>query len=284
MPEAAECLLTTEYLKEKLENQIIVDWVFMKGQYENKSPPGFDEFEKGLPYIVEDVECKGKFIYLTLYNEDGYFFIFHSLSHDRRRWQEHQDKCCRWSVHLHNGEILWFRNPRCFATLEFTSKESQLKKVLDNLGASILTDEFSLTLWKELVKKNKNKNITSFLMNQSILSGIGNYIKAESLYYAKISPLRKTGSLKEHEIERLYQGLRIIPRIAYNRNRMNLSDSLTMTKKLRIEENMGVFFKYMVNQRLREQKLQMEELHIGIQIFKNKNKIFSYIKCIIQIF
>lgn len=223
MPESAEVKLTTDYLKSKLENRIINEWVFLSGQYDSKTPDGFDEFEKNLPLIVENVQCKGKFIYFTLFNEDGYFYIMHSLRMTGR-WQDYKDKYCRWYIELSDGECIWFRNPRCFATLEFTDQHSVLKKYIDELGPDILTDEFSLDVWKKLVNKHKGKNITSFLMNQNIISGIGNYIKAEALYYSKISPHRKTGSLTETEQARLYEGIRIIPRIAYNKGGLSIRD------------------------------------------------------------
>jgi len=223
MPEAAECLLTTEYLNSKLYNRIVTNWVFLSGQYDNKNPTGFDEFEENLPCIVENVQCKGKFIYFTLFNENGYFYILHSLRMTGR-WQEYEDKYCRWKVELDDGEVLWFRNPRCFATLKFTSQESVLRKALDKLGPDILTDEFSLPVWNNLLVQHKNRNITSFLMSQDIISGIGNYIKAEALYYAKVSPFRKTGSLNSNESDRLYEAIRIIPRISYNKGGLSIRD------------------------------------------------------------
>lgn len=224
MPESAEVKLTTEYLKSKLENKIITDWVFCEGgQYEEKEPKGFNEFEEHLPLIVENVQCKGKFIYFTVFNENGYFYILHSLRMTGR-WQEQDDKYCRWYIELDGKENLWFRNPRCFATLEFTSKYSVLQKALDKLGPDILTNDFNLETWNRLRQKHNNKNITSFLMSQNIISGIGNYIKAEALYYAKVSPLRKTGSLSDAEADKLFEGIRIIPRVAYNKNGMSIRD------------------------------------------------------------
>ena len=61
-------------------------------------------------------------------------------------------------------------------------------------------------------------------MNQGIISGCGNYIKAEVLYYAGISPLRKVGSMTEEESDKLFEGLRIIPRISYNHKGLSLRD------------------------------------------------------------
>jgi formamidopyrimidine-DNA glycosylase len=176
-----------------------------------------------LPLIVENVQCKGKFIYFTLFNEHGYFYIMHSLRMTGR-WQDYEDNCCHWYIDVCDEENIWFRDPRCFATIEFTANHAELKRALDKLGPDILTDEFSLDAWKTQVEKHKQKNITSFLMNQEIISGVGNYIKAEALYYAKVSPMRKTGSLTDVEIARLYEGIRIIPRIAYNKNGLSIRD------------------------------------------------------------
>jgi formamidopyrimidine-DNA glycosylase len=224
MPEAAEVQLTIEYLNICLENKIIKKWNFISGQYEEEKPKGFDKFEKNLPLIVENVECKGKFIYITTFNENGYHYILHSLRMTGR-WQNYEDKYCRWNIEIDGeNDKLWFRNPRCLATLEFTTDKSVLEKALNNLGPSILSSEFSLDKWNEMIIQHKNKNITSFLMNQNIFSGIGNYIKAEALYYAKISPLRKTGSLNPYEASKLYEGVKIIPRIAYNKNGLSIKD------------------------------------------------------------
>ena len=224
MPESAEVKLTTEYLKATLENRIVNEWVFCDGgKYQDKKPNGFKEFEKQLPVIVENVECKGKFIYFTVFNEKGYFYILHSLRMTGR-WQDYEDDYCRWYIELNNDEIVWFRNPRSLATIEFTSKKSVLQKSLDNIGPDILTDQFTLNIWYDLLDKYKNKNITAFLMDQSIIGGIGNYIKAEALYYAKVSPLRKVCTLKDTEKSTLFEGIRIIPRIAYNKNGMSMKD------------------------------------------------------------
>lgn len=224
MPEAAEVKLTAEYLNSRLENKVISKWVFLDGsQYDEKDPRGFDELDNNLPLLVEQVSCKGKLIYFVLYNEDRYIYVLHSLRMTGR-WQDTEDQYCRWYIELDDGTKIWFRNPRCLATVQFTSEEHVFKAMLDKLGPDILTDEFNLKTWRELLKKHRNKNITSFLMDQNIISGCGNYIKAEALYYSKISPLRKVSSLKEHESEQLFEALRIIPRMAYNDQGLSLRD------------------------------------------------------------
>jgi formamidopyrimidine-DNA glycosylase len=102
------------------------------------------------------------------------------------------------------------------ATIHFSDKEAVLNTTLAKLGFDILTEEFTLKRWKDIINAHGNKNITALLMDQSHISGCGNYIKAEALYYAKVSPLRKAKDLTENEVEKLFEALRIIPRLAYN--------------------------------------------------------------------
>ena len=214
MLESAECKLTTDYLKSKLENKVIIDFGFLSGKYNEKNPDDFNKFENNLPLIVENVQCKGTLIYITLVNEDGYFYIIHSLISGM--WQESGDKYCRWYIDIDNDDIIWFRDIKSLSMLKFTSDYDYFQNSMNKLGPDILTTEFSIDEWLSLVHEHKNMNITSFMMNQGIISGIGNYIKAEALYYAKISPNRKVGSLKESEKRKLFEGIRIIPRISYN--------------------------------------------------------------------
>jgi len=53
------------------------------------------------------------------------------------------------------------------------------------------------------LKKYENKEIGKILLDQSLIAGIGNIYKSESLASAKISPMRLVKDLKSEEIERL---------------------------------------------------------------------------------
>lgn len=61
-------------------------------------------------------------------------------------------------------------------------------------------------------------------MDQSVISGCGNYIKAEVLYDAKVAPNRKVGELSETELELIFQALCVIPRLSYNNKGLSLRD------------------------------------------------------------
>ena len=219
MSEASEVLLTTEYLNGKLENNVITNWKFLNIKGNVKSKTVFNKFKKGFPYIVESVKCKGKLIYFTLFNEGGYVYILHNLKMTGV-WREFDDDLSRWYIETELGEKIWFSNVRTYSNIEFTDNEEYLSKELDKLGIDILTSEFTMKRWNEIIKKNEKLNVTTFLMNQNIISGVGNHMKSEALYYSKISPFRIMGNLTENEVSKLYEGIKIIPRISYNKRGM----------------------------------------------------------------
>ena len=223
MSEGPECKLTVDYLNKSLKGRTILDWVFCRGRYTEDDPEGFYEFDTELPLLVKDIACKGKFIYFTLIdkNEEVYY-IFHSLI--TGRWQKKYDKYCKWFLELDNGETIWFRDSRSFSTLIFTKDREILQDKISKLGPDILTREFNLPKFKKMAEKYPTRNITSFLMDQQIQSGCGNYIKAEALWYSRVSPKRKVGDLSERELELLYEGLRIISRVSYNRKGLSSKD------------------------------------------------------------
>lgn len=223
MPESAEVKLTTDFLHKSLDNKIVFSWPMISGQYLNKNPVGYNEFCNDLPLLVGDVHCKGKQIYFVLYNEFRHWYVIHSLRMTGR-WQYNQDEYCRWYIETSNGKRIWFRNPRCLATLYFTSDEKEYLASMEKLGPDILTEDLNLETWRKLISIHGQKNITRFLMDQSIISGCGNYIKAEALYYAGISPLRKVNSLTEAQSEKLFEAIRVIPRLSYLHKGVSIRD------------------------------------------------------------
>jgi len=227
MPEGPECRSTIDYLNKALQGKVITDWVFCGGKYPDKPPEGFQEFNDALPLTFTAVSCKGKFIYFTMTNpEDGKeYYILHSLMLTGR-WLKKHDKYAKWFVETDDGKTLWFTDSRSFATLKFTTDKGVLDEKLEKLGPDIMRREFTLAKFEELVAKYSNRNITSFVMDQDIISGCGNYIKAEVLYYSNISPLRKMSTLSQREIELLYEGLRIIPRLSYNNWGMTIKSAV----------------------------------------------------------
>jgi endonuclease-8 len=66
----------------------------------------------------------------------------------------------------------------------------------------------SITSFKAYIKKHPNEIIADTLMNQKLFPGVGNIIKNESLYMARINPNRKLRSLSEKDVKKIVSSLR----------------------------------------------------------------------------
>ena len=78
--------------------------------------------------------------------------------------------------------------------------------------------KFTETDFVKIIRKHNKKELPKVLMDQKIVSGIGNYIKAEALYESKISPLRKIKDITDDELVNLFKSVRSIITKSYKCN------------------------------------------------------------------
>lgn len=144
------------------------------------------------------VEVKGK--QLVLIFEDFWFLIHFGLT----GWLTiGESKYPRYELHF-NNLVAYIDDSRRLSKLKIYELEEDYNKAISKLGVDIFSDEFTEEFFLELFG-NKKKLLVTFLMDQSQFCGIGNYIKNESLYLAKISPKRKTHELTIREKSKLYE-------------------------------------------------------------------------------
>ena len=111
-------------------------------------------------------------------------------------------------INLNNENILVFNDPRKFGFIDFSmTSKLKNKKYFSKLGL----DPFEKKFNKEylLNKFNKSKSsIKQLLLDQKIITGIGNIYACEILYEAKISPFMPGNQLDACMIERLIKSIR----------------------------------------------------------------------------
>ena len=106
-----------------------------------------------------------------------------------------------------NG-VLYFNDIRKFGWLLVTkTEEIELLSFFVGLGPEPLERGFSIDKLKELLVKKKNLKIKPTLMDQKILSGIGNIYADESLFLAKIHPEERIVDLTDRDYLALYDGI-----------------------------------------------------------------------------
>jgi DNA-formamidopyrimidine glycosylase len=166
-------------------------------------------YETKFPLEIENIGCKGKFIYWTFKDTDTVLFNTLGMSGSWSNVPRH----ARVSFSTSVGEI-YFNDPRNFGTLKFTNR-STLARKLRSLGPDMLSEPVTLGEFSAALRKAAGATLPEALMDQSILSGVGNYLKSDSLWLAGLSPHRRVSDLSDSETRRLYESVRSTIRTAY---------------------------------------------------------------------
>jgi len=223
MPEGPEVTIIAEGLNKELKNKLVTNFeINDKSRYKNKVPIGYNDFMLDVlsPYVnvkIKSVNNKGKLIYWVFTNG---WILLQTLGMSGG-WFHHSKK--------HSGVILsfmteikskienklYFDDQRHFATFKFLhpdSGEKELNLKLKTIGPDILNDnsfkvnDFILILKK---KNNQKRLINKVLVDQKTISGIGNYLRSEILYHAKINPHRLVNTLTDNEMKQLFKSSKL---------------------------------------------------------------------------
>ncbi|MHB1910305.1 MAG: DNA-formamidopyrimidine glycosylase family protein [Nitrososphaerales archaeon] len=136
-------------------------------------------------------------------------------------------------------DVLFFDEVRPFSHC-FVMTHEEAKKKMNEIGYDVLNmigepwpvaEEripqpiCTYELFRPLVKGKAQ--LCSWLLRQDLISGIGNYLKSEILYVARLSPLRTLDSLSEEDILRLYQAIIDVVRVVYQQGGYTFGDYIT---------------------------------------------------------
>ena len=110
----------------------------------------------------------------------------------------------------------YFYDQLSFGTLKVVGGDDTGKLILDKklkeLGPDLMDETTTFELFKTQLRKknNETKSIGNVIVNQKVISGVGNYLRADALWMAKISPFRKVKDVNDDELELLYKSLRAL--------------------------------------------------------------------------
>ena len=195
MPEGPEVRRQADGLREVLAGETLTGVHVLGGKWLKKEPAGLAEFVEQLPLSIERVSVKGKAIQISL-SEDWHLWSTLGMG---GYWGMEREKHSHLEMSTQGG-IVWFTDVRRFGNL-ICMRGDELRKRLAGIGPDLLNEEVASDLFRERLMKKSHWNITKALMDQRVVSGIGNYLKAEVLYRCGISPWRQCGDLSEVEVE-----------------------------------------------------------------------------------
>jgi endonuclease-8 len=215
MPEGPEAASIVQTIHSGFANKRLAFIDILKGRYVNHGPPAnFDEFKRALPLKLDAVNKKGKVIFIHF--EKGWTIISRL---GMTGWWYTEDRKPDWRAEVKSvvlkfksvdGEsCLIYSDPRSYGTLTFTNDATYIQKELEALAPDIMDRSTTYPVFrsrsKAIVDKKPSMPIEELLSDQKrLVSGIGNYLKSEIMYSAKIAPTRHIRDISENEWSDLY--------------------------------------------------------------------------------
>lgn len=241
MPELPEVETTIRQLKEKvLQRTFLNVWTDFPKMI--KVPKNFKEFKKKIKNRkIQRIWRAGKNIIFDLSGDlsllihqkltghllYGIWNIKHGIWESKVPGPLKEKINCYIHLvfYLSDGKMLSLSDLRKFAKIELAGRE-EIRKELKVLGPDPL--EINSNEFKQRLTGRKGK-IKQVLMDQRVISGIGNIYSDEALFEAKINPLREVRSLGNKEIRGIYIALRKILKKAIEVKGESISDYRTLS-------------------------------------------------------
>ncbi|MBU1557448.1 bifunctional DNA-formamidopyrimidine glycosylase/DNA-(apurinic or apyrimidinic site) lyase [Patescibacteria group bacterium] len=243
MPELPEVQTIVNDLNKKVVGEIIVDFW---SEWKKSVRPSFSRFKKEImaktslqskdvrPNIshCKKVECFrgakiigarriGKQIIIDLDNKKTIMIHLKMSGHllfksveVRQLGKEFEEKVNQYIHHIFtfkSGSTLEFSDLRKFGWLSVVNTEEvENTKEIQNLGIDALSPAFTSKKFKEILDKKQKSVIGTLLLDQHLIAGIGNIYRSEILFLAGVNPKRKTATLSEKEIEKIFKAIKSI--------------------------------------------------------------------------
>ncbi|MAJ90505.1 MAG: hypothetical protein CMD08_04435 [Flavobacteriales bacterium] len=218
MPEGPEAKIASDYFNKLFLNSKKLNFEIISEYYHQKYSDIFNQIKHNL-HKFKQTYTIGKNIFLDLENQKK-FNIHLGMTGG---WSSKLIKHCHFRVFDSDKEI-FFRDIRKFGKIKIIPQDefhNLFHPEFDSLNKSYNIQKHINYLQNKI--KN-NKSICSILMNQKYFPGVGNYIKAESLYKSKIHPEEKWGNLDAEMKKKLIKNVNQIMNNSYKLGGAELKD------------------------------------------------------------
>jgi len=226
MPEGPEVAKMAKEVRDFYKGKTCLRIEVKSGKYSRYGlPNGMEEFNKTAPHQLKEVNVHGKFVWFSWGDWDtwvqfgmtGYFcsqdFEEASIPHIRdpikaRKCEKHGHI---W-FYFRDAKPLIFVDQRNFGLIQFVNHKETLG-YLNELGPDPLQQDLEKKWWESQMKRRLPKTqLGSLLLDQSFVAGIGNYLRSEILWKARLHPERTLESLTKNEKLELWNALQEVPR------------------------------------------------------------------------
>ncbi len=217
MPELPEVEVVTRSLKKTIKNLKIIKITVNNRNLRFKLPKDFESILKNK--IIKNIQRKSKYIIFDFGN--NFYTILH-LGMSGTLHIPSKKKITNLSFYSnpslpkkHNHVIIHFKkikliynDPRRFGYFKILNNKNDFENYFTRIGPEALDKDFNLIYLTNKIK-NKKKNIKNFLLDQKIVSGIGNIYANEILYKSQILPTKSVKKLTSIDLIKIIKFSRL---------------------------------------------------------------------------
>ena len=218
MPELPEVEVVTRSLKKTIKNLKIIKITVNNRNLRFKLPKNFESTLKNK--IIKNIQRKSKYIIFDFGN--NFYTILH-LGMTGTLHIPSKKKITNLSFYSspslpkkHNHIIIHFKkikliynDPRRFGYFKILNNKNDFENYFRRIGPEALDKDFNLIYLTNKIK-NRKKNIKNFLLDQKIVSGIGNIYANEILYKSQILPTKSVKKLTSLDLIKIIKFSRLI--------------------------------------------------------------------------
>lgn len=209
MPEGPEVLMMTKLLT-RLRDEIKIT---LFDRYLNRELRKYDDLRKFAEktHVFKRVFKKGKHTFVEFENADSQIKnIIHLRYGLRGEITEEKTEYTKLIFGTTDGLVnLYFNDQIGYGDISVLNPD-EAKEVLDNIGPNVENLANFEQYYDQVSLYNGKKPIAELLVNQSYISGIGNYLRSEILYDARVYPLKKSSEVTKEEHMRIYESIKKI--------------------------------------------------------------------------
>jgi len=132
----------------------------------------------------------------------------------------------------HNHVEIFFSNfkivyndPRRFGFFKLVNNTKKLNQFFKKIGPEPKEKKFNFNYLKKKLL-NKSKNIKNTLLDQALVSGLGNIYVNEILFYARINPLIESSKINYKQINKIIKYSRYVLKMAIKRGGSSIRNFL----------------------------------------------------------
>lgn len=156
---------------------------------------------------IEDFGRRGKFLIFKWTHFDMISHLRMEGKYEFHKDETPYDKHTHVVFHFIDHTQLRYLDVRKFGRMALIEKNGAMSyKGIQKLGPEPLPEVFKLPIFKEQLKKY-GKAIKPLLLDQKLVTGLGNIYVDEALFEAEIHPEQPADTLSDTEVKRLYKSI-----------------------------------------------------------------------------